>query len=108
MGKLQNLEYCHLNARQALETGETDTIAECVYILKHTGLVRFHYIEKHGKKYVDNTLGYLSRNNKYFLIRELTMKELKGTRMHEVLNDAKRKFLADLKLTDYDIPLTHL
>lgn len=92
MGKFQNLGKCHINARQALEDGSTHEIAACVY-LTPKGFLRYHFIEKHGDTYIDNTLGYLSKKNRYFLVATYTLADVEAKDMDEFINESIYAFL---------------
>ncbi len=111
MGKFQNPTFCHINARQALEEGSANIIAETVYVTQE-GLIRLHYVEKDSFGFVDNTLGYLSKDKKYYLIRQLTVGDVQDIPMHTVLNNAKKDLLARLftedELKKYKFKLTDL
>lgn len=111
MGKFQNVGYCHINVRQALEEGSSDYGAEAVYILPN-GLIRYHFIEAQRDKkkkftYTDNTLGYLSKDMTYYLIKNFTLRGVKGKEMLKVLEKGKYKFLKGLftakEINDFEI-----
>lgn len=93
-GDFKNPGYCHINARQALEMGVVSSVALVVYLRR--GFLRIHWLEVDEGIYRDNTLGYLSRENEYFLIKTYTKDELANTQMNEVNDNAKRDFLSRL------------
>lgn len=100
MGRLHNIGYCADNARQALETGDVETIAEVVYITPKNTVI-YHFVEKQDDgTYIDNTLGYLAKTQKYFLIRELTLEDLKNTQMLAYLRERQKFFLGRLFTTE--------
>ena len=66
---------CYHNARQRLETGESEAVCFVLSFIPRSG-VNIHAVNKVGDTYVDNTLGYLSQFNNYFLIKEYLLEEL--------------------------------
>ena len=76
-GKCRWNRKCHLNSvHDAVVAGET-SIAMCVYLDTENEPI-IHFLNKKGKVYTDNTLGYWSHENTYYLIREIPCIEFDG------------------------------
>lgn len=99
-GDFQNIGWCHFNVRQALETGMADYGAEVIQVTKK-GLIRYHFIEAYKERwdkftYTDNTLGFLTKEMTYYLVKRFTIKSVAGKDMVDVMNKAKTRFLKTL------------
>jgi len=107
MGRYQNIGRCTENAFQALHAGEVNTIAEVVYMTTE-GLFRFHYIMKNDlHEYIDDTLGFLSKRNTYYLVRDLKMKDIENELPHLLIISSIKNFLGRL-FSDEEIKLFEL
>lgn len=110
-GEYNGYGRCHQIARHALETGKADTIAVTLSFLENSG-VNVHYINSINGEYVDNTLGYLSKANTYYLIREGGKKEFDKVDMIQDIRNQKISLLSELftaeEILKYDITIHHL
>lgn len=107
-GRYDGSQKCHHVARQAVETGEADTIAVALSFLDRSG-VNVHYLNKIDGEYVDNVLGYLSKANDYWLIKEGTKEDFKDVNMLKDLQNEKIQMLSKLfsaeEILKYDITI---
>lgn len=114
MGDYDGSQKCHHIARHRLETGEYEILAITLSFVPKSG-VNVHFINKKNSEqgnYVDNTLGYLSKKNTYYLISEHTLKEIQGENMVKSLVNNKEKILNKLftnkEKKELGINLTHI
>lgn len=96
-GKYDGSQRCQHVSRQLLEEGNADTVAVTLSFVPNSG-VNVHFINKVNGEYVDNTLGYLSKNNFYYLISEHTLEELQkdDVNMSDMLVKQKESILGKL------------
>jgi len=83
---------CQLNAIHDAVTAGDKSIAMCVYI-DADGEPVIHFLNKKGSVYTDNTLGYWSHENQYYLVREIKKVEFNNV---SGLFTSLRDFLATL------------
>jgi len=83
---------CQLNAIHDAVTAGEKSICMCVY-LDITGEPTLHFVNKKDKIYTDNTLGYWSHENQYFLVREITKVEFNNV---DTIFRSLRSFLCSL------------
>lgn len=92
MGEYRGNKMCQHNARQCLEEGTATHIVATLAFVPNSG-VNVHIMPVINGKVVDNTLGYLSKYNIYYLIKEYYPDELVDVHMTKLLNDLKDKYL---------------
>lgn len=92
MGEYQGNKMCHHNARQKVEEGKSEGVAAVLAFLDRSG-VNVHYLNVTDGKYVDNTLGYLSKANTYYLVEEYTKEEVLKMDMRMSIDGMKARFL---------------
>lgn len=100
-GKYDGSQRCQHISRQLLEEGNADTAAVTLSFVPNSG-VNVHFINKVNNEYVDNTLGYLSKKNFYYLISEHTLEELQknDVNMSKMLAEQKENILEELFTKD--------
>ncbi|KKU54757.1 MAG: hypothetical protein UX77_C0026G0004 [Parcubacteria group bacterium GW2011_GWA1_47_11] len=110
MGRYDGSQKCQHVARHTLEEG-ADTVAITLSFVPKSG-VNVHFINRIGKKYIDHTLGYLSKRNTYYLMSEHSLKELRDTLMSKMLENTKEEVLSKLftkkERKDFDIDHSHI
>jgi len=82
VGTYMGNKMCHHNARHFVENGTHAQAAAVLSFVPKSG-VNVHFINKDNNVYVDNTLGYLSRFNTYFLIKEYMLADLRELDTHK-------------------------
>ena len=111
MGKYDGSQRCQHNSRQLLEEGLADTVVVTLSFVPKSG-VNVHFINRIGNEYIDNTLGYLSKNNFYYLISEHNFKDLQGVNMSKMLIKEKESVLKNLftdkEIKDFNIEIKHI
>lgn len=111
MGRYDGSQRCQHNARQLLEEGNADTVAVTLSFVPKSG-VNVHFINRIQNNFVDNTLGYLSKVNTYYLISEHSLEELQGVNMSKMLTQVKKdvlsKIFTDKEIKDLDIKDSHI
>jgi len=98
IGDYDGSQKCQHVARHRVETGEYKILATTLSFVPKSG-VNVHFINRKNSKqeqYVDNTLGYLSKRNTYYLISEHTLKEIQDDNMVKLLVNIKEKILSKL------------
>ena len=98
MGDYDGGQKCHHVARHRLETGEHEILAIALSFVPKSG-VNVHFVNRKNSKqdqYVDNTLGYLSKSDIYYLISEHTLEEIQDDDMVKLLVNIKEKILSKL------------
>jgi hypothetical protein len=100
-GKYDGSQRCHHVSRQLLEEGNADTVTITLSFVPNSG-VNVHFINRVNNEYVDNTLGYLSKKNFYYLISEHTLEELQrdDVNMSKMLINQKENLLRELFTQD--------
>lgn len=112
-GKYDGSQRCHHISRQLLEEGNADTVVVTLSFIPNSG-VNVHFINKVDGEYVDNTLGYLSKKNFYYLISEHTLVELQNddVNMSAMLVKQKENILRELftkdEMEEQDIKNEHI
>lgn len=92
MGEYAGNNMCHHNARQKVEEGKSEGVAAVLAFVPFSG-VNVHYLNLTDGKYVDNTLGYLSKANEYFLVEEYSKEEVLKMDMRKSIDGMKARFL---------------
>jgi hypothetical protein len=95
MGHYDGSQRCQHISRQLLEEDGADTVAVTLSFVPKSG-VNVHMINRVGNEYIDNTLGYLSQKNSYYLISEYTLEDLVDTDMSKMLLKLKEEELSKL------------
>jgi len=110
MGRYDGSQRCQHIARQGLEEG-ADTVVITLAFVPRSG-VNIHFINRFGDDYIDNTLGYLSKRNTYYLLSEHKLEELEDARMSDMLTDEKEKMLGKLftdeERKEFGIEINHI
>lgn len=110
-GEYEGSQRCQHVSRQLLERDPEALVAITLSFVPKSG-VNVHFINKMGDEYVDNTLGYLSKRNTYFLISEHSSEELESVDMSKMLAQEKEKMLDTLfsedELAEMGITLSHI
>jgi hypothetical protein len=112
-GKYDGSQRCQHISRQLLEEGNADTVVVTLSFVPNSG-VNVHFINKVNNEYVDNTLGYLSKKNFYYLISEHTLEELQrdDVNMSKMLMNQKENILKELftedEMKNHDIRNDHI
>lgn len=79
MGEYSGNKNCQHVARQKIEENRYETVVACLSFVPNSG-VNVHFINGYdtwkGHGYIDNTLGYLSKKNSYFLLKEYSRDEV--------------------------------
>ena len=111
MGDYEGSQKCHHVARHRLETGECSKLAVVLSFVPKSG-VNLHMINWGDDRYIDHTLGYLSRRNFYYLIKEYGLEDLRDTLMIKLLKKFKKemmdKFFTLKEQRDLEIALSFL
>ena len=114
MGEYEGSQKCQHVARQFLEEGRADSVVAALSFIpqKNAEAVNVHFINKKGEVFVDNTLGYLSKDNEYFLIKEFSLKDLENVKMTALLLTIKDETLSNLfskkELKKFKITTAHI
>lgn len=112
-GNYMGNKMCHHNARQNLETNsEYAKVAAVLMFIPYSG-ARIHFLNKTvNGDYVDDTLGYLARYNRYFLIKEYSLDELYAldthrSSMYELLPKHQQEMVDLIKseLKDFEVSI---
>lgn len=110
MGDYDGSQRCQHVARHRLETKECSRLAIVLSFVPNSG-VNVHMIN-FNKKYIDHTLGYLSKKNVYYLIKEYELKDLIDVKMSKLLIQYKEEMLNNLftkkEKVDLGIALNHI
>jgi len=110
-GKYDGSQRCQHISRQLLEKNTKALVAVTLSFVPKSG-VNVHFINNVDGKYIDNTLGYLSKRNTYFLISEHSLSDLDGVHMSKMLIKEKEKMLDALftkdEITELGITLSHI
>ena len=111
MGRYDGSQRCQHVSRQLLEEGGADTVAVTLSFVPNSG-VNVHMINRVGNEYIDNTLGYLSKKNTYYLISEYTLEDLADTNMSKMLlklkEDELSKLFTDSERKELGIETSHI
>ncbi|RJR30437.1 hypothetical protein C4564_00470 [Candidatus Microgenomates bacterium] len=92
MGEYKGNKMCQHNARQSLEEGSATHIVAALSFVPKSG-VNIHFMPVIENKITDNTLGYLSKYNTYYLIKEYHPKDLINIHMTKLLDSIKDEYL---------------
>jgi len=95
MGKYDGSQKCQHISRQLLEEGNADTLVVTLSFVPRSG-VNVHMINRVGRKFIDNTLGYLSKANTYYLMSEHDLEDLQSVNMSKMLTQTKEEVLKKL------------
>ncbi|MCW9054910.1 MAG: hypothetical protein OQJ98_02965 [Candidatus Pacebacteria bacterium] len=110
-GEYEGSQRCQHISRQLLEKDNKALVVVALSFVPKSG-VNIHFINNVNGEYIDNTLGYLSKNNTYFLISEHSLFDLEGVDMSKMLVQEKEKMLGVLftedELSEYSITLAHI
>ncbi|MFC1732244.1 hypothetical protein ACFL6I_18205 [candidate division KSB1 bacterium] len=110
-GEYDGSQRCQHISRQLLDKNTKALVAVTLSFVPKSG-VNVHFINNVEGKYIDNTLGYLSKKNTYFLISEHSLSDLENVDMSKMLVKEKEKMLATLftkdEITKFGITLGHI
>ncbi len=98
-GDYDGSQKCQHRARQLLETNPEATVVITLSFVPNSG-VNLHVINKVGDEYIDNTLGYLSKRNTYFLVSEHGLDDVADMNMSKLLLSQKEAMLNSLFTPD--------
>ena len=101
VGEYDGSQRCQHISRQFLEKNTKGLVVVTLSFLPKSG-VNVHFINNVKGKYIDNTLGYLSKRNTYFLISEHSLSDLEYVDMSKMLVKEKKKML-DILFTNNEI-----
>lgn len=110
-GKYDGSQRCQHISRQFLEEDKNALIAVTLSFVPKSG-VNVHFINKVEDGYIDNTLGYLSKRNDYFLIKHYKYSEVENENMSKLLIKEKEEILNKLfseqELKEIGIDISHI
>ncbi|HEC32880.1 MAG TPA: hypothetical protein ENI63_01310 [Candidatus Kaiserbacteria bacterium] len=111
VGEYDSGQRCQHISRQLLEKNNEALVVVTLSFVPKSG-VNVHFINNVDGKYIDNTLGYLSKKNTYFLISQHSLSDIKCVDMNKMLVKKKEKMLNILftkdEITELGIKISHI